>query len=165
MVSRRRVLALLGCGVGAVAGCAGRDPSDGSPSDGRGSPSDTPVPTEAPGTPTAPSFATVGLTTTGVQCGDDARADVTVTGDRLRVVGAAVAPDPCHRAVLRSASVRDGTASLDVRVSDDPTADGPCEQCLAEVGFELTGRFVGGRPARVAVAVHGERPETFGTAV
>lgn len=160
MLSRRHVLAVVGSGLSVLGGCSSSSTTDDDTPSASPSPTSTPVPTEMPRTPTNASFETVGLTTTSVQCGDTADATITVEETRLTVVGTLIAPTNCYHASLRSASIQEGTAELDVSVSDDPTTETPCEQCRSEVSFELTGEFAGGRPAQIRVELHGENPKT-----
>jgi hypothetical protein len=161
MVSRRHVLALFGCSISAFGGCStGSQPPDETPN-GTSTLTGADVPTETPGTPTQPSFKSVGLSTVSVQCGNSVDATITVEDTQLTVVGTIVAPTTCYHASLRSASIQGGTAELDIYASDNSTTEVPCEQCLSEVKFELTGTFVGGRPTQIVVELHGEKPETF----
>ena len=155
MVTRRRLLGALATGVGGLGGCTIGDSSDGTAT-GTG----TPVPTETPGTPTEPTLEDVGLSTTGVACGGRADATVRADGTQFTVVGTIVAPDTCHRARLRGWSVQDGAAELDVRIAEERDPDDACQECLADVGFEITGTFVSGRLSTVVVEIHGELPET-----
>lgn len=89
-----------------------------------------------------------------------ADATITVEGSSLTVVGTVVAPAKCYDAFLRTASIPDGSAELDIRVNDDSTTETPCDQCRSEVYFEVTGKFVGGRPTQIRVELHGENPKT-----
>lgn len=161
MRSRRWILSTVGSGICLFSGCSGDGTEPDRTREDTRSSTPTPVPTDQPGTPGDPAFETVGLQTTNVECGDAVDATITVEDDQLTVLGTIALPAGCHRATLRSARVRDGTASLEVTGSSDPTTETPCDQCPSAVQFELTGTFVGGRPARIVVEVHGEEPETF----
>jgi hypothetical protein len=161
---RRDVLALLGGSLVPLAGCLGS--SDGSTTDPTATTTATDVPSETPGTAATPQWESVGLVGTGVTCGGTPRVAFREVGERVRVVGTLVVSSLCYRAGLRTAAVADGVARL-VVVQRDRERDGTpaCGQCIADAGFEVTGRFVGSLPDELVVELRGQRPETYRTPV
>ena len=122
----RRELLLAATSLGAVsaAGCLGRasSPLGGSPSDEDGD-----------------GIVGTSIETVGSDCGDpgDDDAAATLSDGTASVEGVFPAPDPCHEAVLETASYEDGT--LSVRIGAKSTRDGePCPACVGAVEYEAS---------------------------
>jgi hypothetical protein len=122
----RRELLLAATSLGAVsaAGCLGRasSPLSGSPSDEGGD-----------------GIVGTSIETVRSDCGDpgDDDAAATVSDGTVRVEGVLPAPDPCHEAVLETASYEDGTLSF--RIGAQSTRDGePCPACVGAVEYEAS---------------------------
>jgi hypothetical protein len=162
------VLALAGSSLTVLAGCPGSsgDTTGGSTSDATATATPTDVPSETPGTATTPRWASVGLVGTEVTCGGTPRVAFRAVGERVHVVGSLVVSSLCHRAGLRTAAVEDDVARL-VVVQRDRAREGTpaCGQCIADAGFEITGRFAGGRPDELVVELRGQQPKTYWTSV
>jgi hypothetical protein len=162
--SRRTFLALAGSSLTLSVGCTGGRTGDTTPTATSHADTPTRVPTESPGPPTSPQWASVGLEATGTACGGTPTVEFRETGDRVHVVGTLVVSSLCHRAGLRTAAVADGVARL-VVVQRAVTTDGTsaCGQCVADAGFEIRGEFTGGRPGELVVELRGREPRTFRT--
>lgn len=164
---RRTLLAALGAGAAALAGCTA-DPRDGGDENGGGdgagdgddgSPTTTPTATATP-TPTAtPSLAGADFEAEDPECGSGTdEVDVAFEGDRIVVSGTASGADACHAARLAGTEY-DGDA-LTVRVESyvpESKQDAMCAQCLVDIRYTGTVRFEGDLPGRVVVAHDGER--------
>ena len=130
-VRRRRFLrATATLSAVAVAGCVGGQPD--SPGDGSDG---TPTP-PTDGTPTQPPTS---FTMTSARCGNQVnRADVTVEDGTVTVEGATWGNEACYVARLRSATLDDGTLTLQVVTERAAGPDEACAQCIAEIEYRAT---------------------------
>jgi hypothetical protein len=143
MTTRRSLLATgVAVGVG-FAGCAEqgeRTPDGGPATDGNA------------------SIAEVSLESGDGSCGSDAGAEIIQTEDGIEATGQVVTPTPCYLATLEDYGARDGSATFQVGVEEDPDAEA-CMECIGTVPFDLSARLGDGIET-VVVELGGNEPET-----
>lgn len=90
--------------------------------------------------------------TTNTDCYSDGAdrhgATVEFGEDRLVVTGHLEAPNPCHEAVLETATVRDGAMVLEIGLEAE---DGFCTECVGRIEYEATVEVADGAPDEVVV--------------
>jgi hypothetical protein len=160
---RRTLLAAIGAGVAALAGCTGDPPGGGNGDTGEPSPTrtltETPSPTPTPTETPTPSPAGSDFEASEAECGNGTdEAAVAFESDRVRVEGTASGADACHTVRLAGIEYEDGTLTVGVEsYVPESEQDAMCAQCLVDVPYAATVRFDGGLPDRVVVVHDGER--------
>lgn len=162
---RRTLLAAVGAGAAALAGCTGDPPDDGNGDTGEPSPTGTPAETPSP-TPTSTPTETPTPSSVGsdfeageAECGNGTdEAAVAFESDRILVEGTASGADACHTVRLAGVEYEGGTLTVGVEsYVPESEQDATCAQCLVDVPYTATVRFDGGLPDRVVVVHDGER--------
>lgn len=143
-LDRRTVLATSALALTGLAGCVTDDVDDGAGSGNGGNDDDENDTNDGNGNSDPsddPAIESATIETTGTDCGDPDDDDVTEVAldeDPIRIEGVLPAPNPCHKAILESASVEGGTLDLTIDVEQDLPDDEECVTCHGAVEYAVT---------------------------